>query len=77
MIRVYAEADVRLLVEVDTLHGTLSGRATTKLSERASQVFGDGRYQRLVRTSVAHFNNLRKRASHVRRRQHPPGVRLA
>ena len=29
--RVYTEADVRLLAEIDTLHGTLSGPATKKL----------------------------------------------
>jgi hypothetical protein len=36
--RRYTAADVRLLAEVDALHGTLSGPATRKLCERAYQV---------------------------------------
>jgi len=68
--RVYTEADVLLLAQIDTLHGTLSGPATKKLMERASQIFGDARYQRLATISVAHLYNLRKRAGYLRRRQH-------
>lgn len=40
----YSPADVRLLAEVDTLHGTLSGPATRKICERAYKVFADARY---------------------------------
>jgi len=68
--RIYTEADVRLLAEIDTLHSTLSGPATKKLMERAHHVFGDARYQRLATISVAHLYNLRKRSGYQRRRQH-------
>ena len=68
--RHYTEADVRLLAEIDTLHGTLSGPATKKLMERACHVFGDARYERLALISVAHLYNLRKQAGYTRRRQH-------
>jgi len=68
--RHYTAADVRLLAEIDTLHGTLSGPATKKLMERACHVFGDVRYERLARISVAHLYNLRKQGGYTRRRQH-------
>jgi hypothetical protein len=68
--RRYTAADVRLLAEIDTLHGTLSGPATKKLMERACQVFGDARYERLALISVAHLYNLRKQTGYTRRRRH-------
>lgn len=68
--RRYTAADVQLLAEIDTLHGTLSGPATKKLMERACHVFGDPRYERLALISVAHLYNLRKLAGYTRRRQH-------
>jgi hypothetical protein len=51
--RRYTTADVRLLAELDVLHGTLSGPATRKLCERAYAVFDDVRYQRLGRYPTA------------------------
>lgn len=51
--------DVRLLAEVDALHGNLSGPATHKLCERAWEVFGDARYERLAGISNGHPYNLR------------------
>lgn len=57
--RRYTPADTRLLAELDTLHGTLSGPATRKLCERAYRLFGDGRYQRLAAISNGHLYNLR------------------
>jgi transposase InsO family protein len=68
--RHYTAADVRLLAEIDTLHGTLSGPATKKLMERACHVFNDSRYERLALISVAHLYNLRKQTGYTRRRQH-------
>lgn len=68
-VRIYTEADVRLLAQIDTLHGTLAGPATKKLMERAFHLFGDTRYQRLATISVAHLYNLRKRTGYTRRRQ--------
>jgi len=67
--RTYTGADVLLLAQTDTLHGTLSGLATKKLMERAYGLFGDARYQRLATISVAHLYNLRRRPSYQHRRQ--------
>jgi transposase InsO family protein len=67
--RTYTSADVLLLAHTDTLHGTLSGLATKKLMERAYEVFGDVRYQRLATISVAHLYNLRQRPRYQQQRQ--------
>ena len=67
--RTYTSADVLLLAHTDTLHGTLSGLATKKLMERAYDMFGDARYERLATISVAHLYNLRQRAGYERHRQ--------
>ena len=67
--RTYTDADVLLLAHTDTLHGTLSGLATKKLMERAYEVFGERRYQRLATISVGHLYNLRKRSSYQRQRR--------
>lgn len=67
--RTYTRADVLLLADTDTLHGTLSGLATKKLMERAYGVFGDARYARLATVSVAHRYTLRQRAGYQRHRQ--------
>lgn len=66
--RRYTAADVRLLAEVDTLHGTLSGPATRKLCERAYDLFGDNRYQRLAGISNGHLYNLRHTTTYQTRR---------
>lgn len=57
--RRYTPEDIRLLAEVDALHGTLSGPATRKLCERALGVFGDQRFIRLATISNGHLYNLR------------------
>ena len=57
--RRYTPEDIRLLAEVDALHGTLSGPATRKLCERALGVFGDQRFVRLATISNGHLYNLR------------------
>jgi len=57
--RRYTPEDMRLLAEVDALHGNLSGPATRKLCERAWEVFGDARYARLAGISNGHLYNLR------------------
>jgi len=67
--RTYTGADVLLLADTDTLHGTLSGLATKKLMERAYRIFGDARYARLATISVAHLYNLRRRAGYQRHRR--------
>lgn len=66
----YTDADVALLAEVDTLHGTLSGPATGVLLQRAFQVYGDSRFQRLAGISVAHLYNLRRRTDYRKVRCH-------
>jgi transposase InsO family protein len=57
--RRYTPEDVRLLAEVDALHGNLSGPATRKLCERAWEVFGEACYERLAGISNGHLYNLR------------------
>jgi transposase InsO family protein len=64
--RRYTAEDVRLLAEVDALHGTLSGPATRKLCERACAVFGDARFVRLAGISNGHLYNLRASQNYQR-----------
>lgn len=66
--RRYTAADVRLLAQVDALHGTLSGPATRKLCERAFGVFGDARFERLAGISNGHLYNLRAAPAYQRQR---------
>lgn len=66
--RRYTDADVAALVELDRLHGQLSGPATRKLAERAFHVFGDAAYARLATVSVAHLYNLRRSTGYRRQR---------
>ena len=66
--RRYTPADVRLLAEVDALHGTLSGPATRKLCERAWRVFGEACFERLAGISNGHLYNLRRSKSYRRQR---------
>lgn len=64
--RRYTAEDVRLLAQVDALHGTLSGPATRKLCERAWRVFGDAAFQRLAGISNGHLYNLRASQTYQR-----------
>ena len=57
--RKYTDEDIRLLARTDELHGTLSGPATKKLCERASEIYGKEKYRSLAGISVAHLYNLR------------------
>ncbi len=57
-------ADVVALAELDAAHETLSGPAARRLCQRAWQVYGDARYQRLAGISVAHLYNLRQSTSY-------------
>jgi transposase InsO family protein len=57
--RRYTADDIRLLAEIDALHGTLSGSTTRKLCERAFTLHGDTRYERLATISNGHLYNLR------------------
>lgn len=58
-VRRYTACDIRLLAEMDALHGTLSGTTTRKLCERAFKVYGDLRFEQLAGISNGHLYNLR------------------
>jgi transposase InsO family protein len=66
--RRYTDEDTRLLAELDVLHHTPSGPAVRKLAERAFQVFGDARFERLAGISNGHLYNLRRGAGYQRLR---------
>lgn len=57
--RRYTADDIRLLAEIDALHGTLSGSITRKLCERAFELHHDARFERLATISNGHLYNLR------------------
>jgi len=56
----YGATELRLLAQIDSLHGTLSGPATKKLAERAFTVYRQSQYQSLAGISVSHLYNLRR-----------------
>jgi len=60
-VRVYTEADVRLLARVDRAHERLSGPATRRILERELEEYGHQEYVRLAKISAGHIYNLRKR----------------
>lgn len=77
--RRFTATDVAVLADMDALHGTVSGPATKKLTERALPLFGDARFERLAWISVSHLYNLRRGTSYQRTRRHwtktrPTGV---
>src|ERR1017187_8944899 len=64
----YSHQDVALLLSVDEAHETLSGPATQKILQRQCYDFGDQRYDRLARISVAQIYRLRKSAGYRKQR---------
>jgi len=58
----YTAEDVALLAEVDRAHERLSGPATRHILQREYKEYGDKRYERLSKISVAHLYNLRASA---------------
>jgi hypothetical protein len=56
----YTNADIALLAAVDEAHETLSGPATQKILYREHYDFGDARFARLSRLSVAQLYRLRQ-----------------
>lgn len=68
-VRYYTETDMRLLAELDELHGTPCGAAAKKLCERMVRVHGDARYEALSHISVSHLYNLRKANGYQRQRR--------
>lgn len=67
-VRRYTTEDIRLLAEMDALHGTLSGTTTRKLCERAFKLHGDARYERLAGISNGHLYNLRQHQTYLAKR---------
>jgi hypothetical protein len=63
----YTRGDIELLAETDEAHETLSGPATRKILEREFHEYGDTRYQRLARLSVAQMYRLRKSSTYRKR----------
>jgi hypothetical protein len=66
--RRYTPEDIRLLAELDALHGTLSGTTTRKLCERAFKVHADARFERLAGISNGHLYNLRQHKTYQAKR---------
>jgi transposase InsO family protein len=64
----YTQEDIRMLAQLDELHGRLSGPATKKLCERAYGLFGQKEYRRLAGISVSHLYNLRRCTAYTRSR---------
>lgn len=64
----YSGEDVALLVAVDEAHGTLSGPATQKLLQRAAYDFGESKYERLAKLSVAQLYRLRQSRAYRQQR---------
>jgi transposase InsO family protein len=58
----YTAEDISLLAEVDRAHERLSGPATRHILRREYEQYGDERYERLAKISVAHLYNLRASA---------------
>ena len=58
--RKYTANDVELLVQMDRAHEDVCGAAIAHLLQRAYNVYGDQRYERLAELSVSHLYNLRK-----------------
>jgi len=67
-VRRYTAEDIRLLAEMDALHGTLSGTTTRKLCERAFKVHGETRFERLAGISNGHLYNLRRHKTYQAKR---------
>jgi transposase InsO family protein len=66
--RRYTTEDIRLLAEMDALHGTLSGTTTRKLCERAFKVHGEDSFKRLAGISNGHLYNLRGHQAYLSKR---------
>jgi transposase InsO family protein len=64
----YTRTDIELLAVVDEAHETLSGPATQKILHREFHDFGDERYERLARLSVAQLYRLRQSRSYRQQR---------
>jgi hypothetical protein len=64
----YSRADIELLASVDEAHETLSGPARQKILQREFHEFGEARYERLARLSVAQLYRFRRSRTYRQRR---------
>jgi transposase InsO family protein len=71
----YRIADIELLAAVDAAHDVLSGPATQKILQRECYDYGDRRFERLARVSVAHLYRLRRSKAYRRQRIGYEGTR--
>ena len=62
--RKYTPDDIELLAEMDRANEDVCGPAVVHLFQRALNVYGDKRYERLAKLSVSHLYNLRKSAGY-------------
>jgi transposase InsO family protein len=60
----YTPADIALLAQVDRAHERLSGPATQRILKREYAEFGDRKFTRLAKISVAHLYNFRRSAAY-------------
>ncbi len=67
-VRRYTTEGIRLLAEMDALHGTRSGTTMRKLCERAFRVHGGARFERLAGISSEHLYNLRQHKAYQAKR---------
>jgi transposase InsO family protein len=65
---IYTAADAELLAQVDEAHETLSGPAAQKVLQREYYDYGDRRFERLARISVAQLYRLRQSRRYRERR---------
>lgn len=75
--KVYTEADVRLLAQVDRAHERLSGPATRRILAREYEAYGRQEYARLAEISVAHLYNLRRRPDYRKTAAYHESTRAA
>lgn len=73
----YRMADIAQLAAVDAAHEVLSGPATQKILQREFYDYGDRRYERLARLSVAHLYRLRQSKAYRRERIDYQGTRAS
>lgn len=63
--RIYTPEDVGRLIDTDKAHDRLSGPATKRIFQRAYDIFGDVKFERLRNISIAHIYNLRRTRQYI------------
>jgi len=65
----YTREDIQMLAEVDRLTDGVSGTTAKAFCQRAFEVYGDRRFERLANISVSHIYNLRNSKTYQRCRR--------